>query len=319
MSKTVSIIIPAYNSEKYISEAIESAINQTWQHKEIIVIDDGSADNTYSVACSYKKEGVEVLQQKNKGACAARNLGIKHSKGDYIQLLDSDDILLPQKISSQIELCNETDVVFCKTIAFKDGQNPFDKTIPIVEKSYEIFLSDIILRHIVVTSTLLASKMVFEKFGVFDERLRRAQEHDVNIRLLANGVKYIYDGSHNVLARQHNSPHRISNSKTSKNRDSDLIFLSNTEENIDKYIAANNCVDNFDLINEFCRLIIFFAQSYGNIKDFDTVKLFEKYLLKMKNKYNFKQKVMYKSKFSYNALLEVLGLTNFERLRKMIK
>src|SRR5471030_2045816 len=121
----VSIVIPSYNAEKYLSETIQSALNQTWQHKEIIVVDDGSTDDSLQIAESFKSEIVKVFVQKNKGASAARNTGLREAKGDYIQFLDADDLLSPDKIEAQITCLNYsvTQLAICKTVYFNEGEN----------------------------------------------------------------------------------------------------------------------------------------------------------------------------------------------------
>jgi glycosyltransferase involved in cell wall biosynthesis len=100
----VSILIPAYNSERWISEAIESALVQTWPAKEILVVDDGSTDQTLSIARKFASASVSVITQPNEGAASARNKAYSLSQGDYIQWLDADDLLAADKISRQIEL-----------------------------------------------------------------------------------------------------------------------------------------------------------------------------------------------------------------------
>src|SRR5580698_4662849 len=99
MPPLVSIIIPSYNSENHLAETIKSALSQTWVNKEIIIIDDGSTDSSVQIAKGFESN-VKVLVQKNKGASAARNAGLKEAKGDYIQFLDSDDLLSPDKIEA---------------------------------------------------------------------------------------------------------------------------------------------------------------------------------------------------------------------------
>ena len=106
MNKLVSILIPAYNSEYWINQTIISAINQVWPSKEIIVVDDGSMDNTYNYARKYESKNVIIKRQENRGACAARNTALELAQGDYIQWLDSDDLLAPDKISRQLEYNN---------------------------------------------------------------------------------------------------------------------------------------------------------------------------------------------------------------------
>jgi len=103
MKPLVSILIPAYNAELWISDAINSALRQTWPEKEIIVVDDGSTDSTLSVAEKFSKDGVTVVSQENRGASAARNNAFARCRGDYVQWLDADDVLAPDKISRQME------------------------------------------------------------------------------------------------------------------------------------------------------------------------------------------------------------------------
>lgn len=103
MKQLVSILIPAFNAEKWISACIESAISQTWPQKEIIVVDDGSTDGTLSLAESYSSSSIQVVAQKNLGASAARNHALSLAQGDYIQWLDADDLLASDKIKIQLE------------------------------------------------------------------------------------------------------------------------------------------------------------------------------------------------------------------------
>jgi glycosyltransferase involved in cell wall biosynthesis len=103
MKPLVSILIPAYNAEPWISDAISSALRQTWPNKELIVVDDGSTDQTLAVASPFAREGVTVISQNNRGASSARNHAYSMCQGDYIQWLDADDMLAPDKISRQME------------------------------------------------------------------------------------------------------------------------------------------------------------------------------------------------------------------------
>jgi|HubBroStandDraft_5_1064220.scaffolds.fasta_scaffold59799_2 glycosyltransferase involved in cell wall biosynthesis len=108
MKPLVSILIPAYNSEEWIVDTLRSALAQTWPNKEIIVVDDGSKDRTLDVARRFTSQGVQVITQKNQGAAAARNTAFEHSKGDYIQWLDADDLLSPDKIATQVAKAEES-------------------------------------------------------------------------------------------------------------------------------------------------------------------------------------------------------------------
>jgi glycosyltransferase involved in cell wall biosynthesis len=102
MKPLVSILIPAYNAEKWIADSIQSAMTQTWERKEIIVVDDGSTDRTAAAARRFVSTSVMVVSTGNQGAAAARNLALELSCGDYIQWLDADDLLAPDKIERQL-------------------------------------------------------------------------------------------------------------------------------------------------------------------------------------------------------------------------
>ncbi len=104
----VSVLIPAYNCQEYIKETIKSVLNQTYENIEVIIVDDGSSDDTCQIAKQYEKIGVKVFSQINQGAAAARNKAFEHATGDYIQYLDADDLLHPQKIKFQIDQLAKT-------------------------------------------------------------------------------------------------------------------------------------------------------------------------------------------------------------------
>jgi glycosyltransferase involved in cell wall biosynthesis len=108
MAPLVSILIPAYNAERWITDTINSALNQTWQRKEIIVVDDGSRDQTLRVARSFTSNTVSVVTQENQGASTARNKAFELCQGDYIQWLDADDLLSRDKIEKQMQAAEQT-------------------------------------------------------------------------------------------------------------------------------------------------------------------------------------------------------------------
>jgi glycosyltransferase involved in cell wall biosynthesis len=105
----VSILIPAYNAGQWIGDTIRSALAQTWPRKEIIVVDDGSKDNTVWVARRFEAAGVKVAVKANEGAAATRNAALALSRGDYIQWLDADDLISPEKIELQLKALPDDD------------------------------------------------------------------------------------------------------------------------------------------------------------------------------------------------------------------
>ncbi len=104
MTPLVSILIPCYNAERWLAATLESALAQTWPAVEIIVINDGSRDGSLAVAQQFATRGVRVIDQPNAGASAARNRGLREARGAFIQFLDADDLLSPDKIAAQVEL-----------------------------------------------------------------------------------------------------------------------------------------------------------------------------------------------------------------------
>jgi glycosyltransferase involved in cell wall biosynthesis len=109
MKPLVSILIPAYNSEKWLAYTLQSAVAQTWERKEIIVVDDGSTDRTAEMARRFASKEVKVVSTANGGLSAAVNHAFQLCQGDYIQELDSDDLLSPDKIERQLAALREGD------------------------------------------------------------------------------------------------------------------------------------------------------------------------------------------------------------------
>jgi hypothetical protein len=108
MTPLVSILIPAYNAERWIAETLRSALGQTWPRKEIIVVNDGSTDQTRSIVEKFASKTVSVVTQENQGVCAARNKAYELCQGDYVQWLDADDLLSPDKIAKQMETAEQS-------------------------------------------------------------------------------------------------------------------------------------------------------------------------------------------------------------------
>lgn len=123
----ISVIIPAYNAEVYISETIESIFNQTFKDFEIIVIDDGSTDSTVSIVKKYMSQDprIRLVQQSNRGTSHARNNGIAHAKYNWIAPIDADDVLLPQRFEKQLATATQ-----CPQVVDWESENTgsFSKT-----------------------------------------------------------------------------------------------------------------------------------------------------------------------------------------------
>lgn len=121
MSGLVSILIPAYNAERWLAATIRSARAQTWAATEVIVIDDGSQDGTLAVARTFESRSVKVVSQPNMGAAAARNKALALAQGSYIQWLDADDLLAPDKVAKQMQMaerCHDPGVLLSSSWAY---------------------------------------------------------------------------------------------------------------------------------------------------------------------------------------------------------
>lgn len=121
----VTVIIPVYNTEKYLKECIDSVLNQTYKHYEVIIVNDGSTDSSVEIVKSYIKghSNLRLLEQENKGQGSARNMAIKQAKGKYLYFMDSDDYILPDTIEKAYNKCeeNQLDLVLFDGQAFYDS------------------------------------------------------------------------------------------------------------------------------------------------------------------------------------------------------
>ena len=192
-----SIIIPAYNAARYVRAAVDSALAQTHPDIEIIVVDDGSTDDTRRILDPYAAaRKIEYLQQENKGLSGARNAGIRRAKGEYIALLDADDIFMPDKMEKQIahlERDLSCDVSYCDLYHFWDEEP--EKSLKLDYKYYsgEEVLPNILRRSFIAPSATLFRRRVFDRFGYFDEEIRQfAEDLEFWLRLTLGGAKICF-------------------------------------------------------------------------------------------------------------------------------
>lgn len=188
MNKLVSAIIPTYNREKTICRAIDSILNQSYKNIEIIIVDDGSTDDTLKLLKKYGSR-IRVVKQCHKGANVARNRGIKEAKGEYIAFLDSDNYWDFEKLEKQIILLQQerdAEICFCK-VRVEDGGR--DYIVP-SQKIDCNCLGEILKKgNVVDTSTLLLRRSILDEAGGFDEIMPRLQDYELIFRLV-NKFKY---------------------------------------------------------------------------------------------------------------------------------
>lgn len=178
-------MIPAYNAERWLDETISSALGQTWAKKEIIIVNDGSRDGTLAVARKYESAAVKVVTQENRGACNARNRALTLAQGDYIQWLDADDVLAPDKISIQLNRSNcSPDDRAMLTSAFGTFFFRREKAIFIPNSLWQdLEPTEWIMRKFTDNvwfnpTTWLVSRKLTELAGPWDERLTSSGDDD---------------------------------------------------------------------------------------------------------------------------------------------
>jgi glycosyltransferase involved in cell wall biosynthesis len=179
----ISIVIPCYNQAHFLSEAIESVLAQTYSNFEIVVVDDGSVDNTSEVAVHYS--GVRLIRQKNQGSGAARNKGFQLCKGKYIVFLDSDDRLLPKALEISLKfLENHPECAFSyghvKLITSDGSPLPIPPQSCIEKDHYYKLLQH---NYIWNPSVQMFRRDILKSVGGFDASLRRAQDFELNLRI----------------------------------------------------------------------------------------------------------------------------------------
>ena len=211
----VSIVIPVYNGANYVAEAIESALKQTYKNIEIIVVNDGSTDNTEKIVKKYGDK-IRYFYKENGGVASALNLGIKNMKGEYFSWLSHDDVYYPNKIERQIEelknidkdnilysgfelINDKSEFLYAWEIASKNEYRKLNNSF------YALLLSDI------GGCTLLIPKEVFDNVGFFDEKLLCVQDYDFWFRMFRYGYKVKYIPKVLLQYRMHGK--RDSNSK----------------------------------------------------------------------------------------------------------
>ena len=199
----VSIITPVFNAFPFISQTIDSVLNQTYQHWELILVDDGSTDGSYKKIEPYLTDSrIKYIHQANQGQGKARNTGIKASKGDFIAFLDSDDLWVPEKLDLQISLLIEQDIDLVYSNAFIINSDGIRSDIVMKTGSLEgIQAESDLLKNLIrgsifvpILTVMLKRESIISLMG-FDEspELRNAEDFDLWIRMASQGSKFLFE------------------------------------------------------------------------------------------------------------------------------
>ena len=180
---TVSVIIPTYNRGWILQEAIDSVLEQDFHDYELIVVDDGSVDNTPTILKAYKNE-ITVLRQANQGVSAARNSGIKAATGRLISFLDSDDLWLPRKLSTQVKFFNDHP----QAVITQTQERWIRNGVRVNPKKRHHKFSGMIFERslalcLVSPSAVMIKKSLFNTVGIFDESLPACEDYDLWLRI----------------------------------------------------------------------------------------------------------------------------------------
>ena len=205
----ISVIIPAFNRAHTLPKALDSVLSQTLKPREIIVVDDGSTDETNAVLANYP--GLCIISQDNRGVSAARNMGIEKAGGEWLAFLDSDDEWLKEKLEKQWDAICIDDKLICHTeeIWIRNGQrvNPMKKH----KKFGGIIYERCLPLCVISPSSVMIHRSVFKDVGVFDESLEVCEDYDLWLRICAKySVLFIdeplivkYGGHEDQLSRKY--------------------------------------------------------------------------------------------------------------------
>ena len=183
----VSVILPTYNRAHLVGRAIRSVLDQTYQDFELIVVDDGSMDNTEGMVKAFKDPRIRYIRhEQNRGGAAARNTGIKAAQGEYIAFQDSDDEWLPEKLEKQMRIFEKASaqvgVVYTGFYAINGDRKTYMPHVNIKIKEGNIH-NELLKQNFVTTQAVVLRKECFEKAGMFDENLPRLQDWELFIRI----------------------------------------------------------------------------------------------------------------------------------------
>lgn len=199
----VSVVIPAYNAAAWIERAVDSVINQSRPADEIIIVDDGSVDDTAQKMINYQKR-VTLLQQANAGVSAARNAGIRAATGDWIAFLDADDQWLPDKLKVQTELLERNSELVWASSNYYRCKNQTEEPRPYLDADhmthvkkmldgkdyFESYFDAFLCRANGHINTMICKKDVLENIGLFREGQRHAEDDDLHLRLAYQGLRF---------------------------------------------------------------------------------------------------------------------------------
>ncbi len=306
----VSIVIPCYNVQEHLSKALESALAQEHPHAEIVCVDDGSTDGTARILADYASrfpQKVRLITQANRGASAARNAGTAATSGDYLQFLDADDVILPQKISAQVALARSSALPGLIVGDFEQVM-PNGLLLPALAL-YDRPWMALIQTRMGTTSANLWRRDALAAVGGWNEQLASSQDYELMFRLLKHGTAVCWD--------PHIRTHVLK-------RVSGSISQTGVQANWDRYIALRHAIKEhlratdpkrFAEEIETLRQYIFMALRIVAAEDLPrAIGVHERSIGR-----GFRPQVGRAITERYVALYNLLGFATTERLMRLVK
>lgn len=232
----VSVLIPCFNAEQYIRQAIDSVLEQSWPHIEIIVVDDGSADASVSLVETYAPRGVRLIRQKNAGAAAARNRALSDAQGTWCLFLDADDGLERHFIESQVQAATaaNADICFgCSVLTWPDGRRLEKQAMP-RGASMDMALGAVLTDGWHPPNAILWRTAYIRAIGAWDEQVRRNDDGELIARALLRDPVITSSSGSRAIYRQHPSPDRVSARKDRSAVQANLDIAANILAAVEK-------------------------------------------------------------------------------------
>jgi glycosyltransferase involved in cell wall biosynthesis len=308
MNPKVSTLIPCYNAEKWIKHSIESALNQTYPNKEVIVVNDGSRDGSLEIIKSFG-DAIRWETRPNQGGNAARNRLLELSTGEWLQYLDADDYLLPDKIEKQVQYLSRvphTDILYSPSILEYYQQDKFRQEVLPIPEPHDPWI--LLARwYLPQTSSPLWHKQAIIDVGGWKPDQPCCQEHELYLRLLIAGKRFEYCGETGSVYRQWSESTVCKRDKSETHRQ--LLAI---QDKIEQHLKGTNqlILARQNAINqtrfENARMIWLSDQNWAN-----------KVVAKIRNTNNkFTPKGKAATKF-YRLVYQLLGFSSAEKVAKL--